>query len=160
MEFQGTLLLVSHDRGFLDEVVTSTLVFEGDGKLGDYVGGYSDWQTEKKKMAARAAARAAAETAESDRMQAKAPGSPTPATGKPSKKLSGKEQKELEGLPAKIEVLEKEQAELTAKLSDPSFYKNEAAKFATVKARLEILEKEHAKAFTRWEELEAARCAG
>ena len=59
-------------------------------------------------------------------------------------------------MPAKIEVLEKEQAELTAKLADPSFYKNEAAKFVTVKARLEMLEKEHAIAFARWEALEAA----
>ena len=73
-----------------------------------------------------------------------------------SKKLSGKEQKELAALPAKIEALEKEQAELTARLADPAFYKNEAAKFATVKSRLDALEREQARAFARWEELEAA----
>jgi ATP-binding cassette subfamily F protein uup len=126
-------------------VVTSTLVFEGDGRLGDYVGGYTDWQNEKKKMAAR--------KAEPAKAQAAAP----KVAGKPAKKLSGREQKELETLPAKIEALEQEQAELTAKLADPSFYKKEAAKFAEVKKRLEIVEREHATAFARWEELEAAR---
>ncbi len=146
VEFQGTLLLVSHDREFLDEVVTSTLVFEGDGRLGDYVGGYTDWQNEKKKQAARVAMPVAA----------KLPPESKPA-GKPAKKLSGKEQKELETLPAKIEVLEKEQEQLTAQLADPALYKNEAAKFTTVKARLETVEKEHATAFARWEELEAGR---
>jgi ATP-binding cassette subfamily F protein uup len=161
VEFQGTLLLVSHDREFLDEVVTSTLVFEGDGKIGDYAGGYTDWMKDKAKEAARAvtiaAARNVAGVADPGRSGAKAPGSTTPATPKPAKKLSGKEQKELETLPAKIEVLEKEQAELTAKLADPSFYKTQAAKFADVKARLEIVEREHATAFARWEELEAGR---
>ena len=145
VEFQGTLLLVSHDREFLDEVVTSTLVFEGDGQLGDYVGGYTDWQNEKSKMAARKTEPAKATVA--------AP----KAAGKLAKKLSGKEQKELETLPARIESLEKEQAELTAKLADPAFYKKEAAKFAEVKGRLDALEREHAVAFARWEELEALR---
>ena len=145
VEFQGTLLLVSHDREFLDEVVTSTLVFEGDGQLGDYVGGYTDWQNEKSKMAARKTEPAKATVA--------AP----KAAGKLAKKLSGKEQKELETLPARIESLEKEQAELTAKLAGPAFYKKEAAKFAEVKGRLDALEREHAVAFARWEELEALR---
>ena len=157
VEFQGTLLLVSHDREFLDEVVTSTLVFEGDGKLGDYAGGYTDWVETKTKDAARAAllaSRAVAGGGDAGSAKSKAPGSPPPATAKPAKKLSGKEQKELETLPAKIEALEKEQAELTAKLSDPSFYKTQAAKFAEVKARLEVVEREHATTFARWEELE------
>ncbi len=161
VEFQGTLLVVSHDREFLDEVVTSTLVFEGDGQIGDYVGGYTDWQQEKAKEAARAvtlAARNVAGGVDPGSAKSKAPGSTPPATAK-AKKLSGKEQKELETLPAKIEALEKEQGELTAKLADPSFYKTQAAKFAEVKARLEVVEREHATAFARWEELEAARGA-
>jgi len=157
VEFQGTLLLVSHDRAFLDEVVTSTLVFEGDGRLGDYVGGYTDWQNEKKKIAAR--------NAELTKGGARPPDGLVSPAGKnlsggqvpPRKKLSGKEQKELETLPAKIEALEKEQALLTAQLADPAFYKKQAAKFTEVKARLETVEKEHATAFARWEELEAAR---
>ncbi len=151
VEFQGTLLLVSHDREFLDEVVTSTLVFEGDGRIGDYAGGYTDWMKDKAKEAARAVALAAipAKTAATPRAAAKSGG----------RKLTGKEQKELETLPAKIEVLEKEQAELTAQLADPSFYKSQAAKFVEVKARLEAVEQEHATVFARWEELEAAQAA-
>ncbi len=153
VEFQGTLLLVSHDREFLDEVVTSTLVFEGDGRLGDYVGGYTDWQNEKKKMAARWNALPPTRSEAPKRLEGK------PLHQKPAKKLSGKEQKELETLPARIEALEQEQAELTAKLADPAFYKKEAARFAEVKQRLELVEREHATAFARWEELEAARNA-
>jgi len=155
VEFQGTLLLVSHDREFLDEVVTSTLVFEGDGKLGDYAGGYTDWMQDKAKQAARALT--VAGVADPGRGNTKAPGSTTPATTKPAKKLSGKEQKELETLPAKIEALEKEQAELTAKLADPAFYKTQGAKFAEVKTRLEAVEREHATVFARWEALEGMK---
>ncbi|RXK55154.1 ATP-binding cassette domain-containing protein [Oleiharenicola lentus] len=151
VEFQGTLLLVSHDREFLDEVVTSTLVFEGDGRLGDYAGGYTDWMQDKAKQASRASA--AAGVADPGRISSKAPGSATPATTKPAKKLTNKERQELETLPAKIEALEKEQADLAGKLADPTFYKSQAAKFAEVKARLETVEREHAAAFARWEEL-------
>jgi ATP-binding cassette subfamily F protein uup len=148
VEFQGTLLLVSHDRAFLDEVVTSTLVFEGDGKIGDYVGGYSDWQNELKKQAARKAAASVRPT--------EVPTSaPKPVAA--GKKLSNKERAELDALPARIEALEKEQTELAAKLGDANFYKTAGAKFAEVKARLETVEREHAAAFARWEELEARK---
>ncbi len=155
VEFQGTLLLVSHDREFLDEVVTSTLVFEGDGRLGDYAGGYTDWMQDKAKQASRASA--VAGVADPGRSADKVPGSATPAATKPAKKLSNKERQELEALPAKIEALEKEQALLTEKLADPSFYRSQAAKFAEVKARLETVEREHAAAFARWEELAAGK---
>ncbi len=151
VEYQGTLLVVSHDRDFLDNVVTSTFVFEGEGRIGEYVGGYSDWREEKRKQAARASAAAVA----ADSGRTKAQGAATPAAAKSAKKLTNKEQRELADLPARIEALEKEQAELTAKLSDPVFYKQEATKFAEVKARLEIIEAEHATAFARWEALEA-----
>ena len=154
VEFQGTLLLVSHDREFLDEVVTSTLVFEGDGKLGDYAGGYSDWMQDKAKMAARTAL---LEEKVEPALRAGSNLRSAQVASKPAKKLSGKEQKELETLPAKIEALEKEQAELTARLADPTFYKKEAVQFAEVKKRLETVEKEHAVAFARWEELEKSR---
>ncbi|HVU18685.1 MAG TPA: ATP-binding cassette domain-containing protein [Candidatus Didemnitutus sp.] len=152
VEFQGTLLLVSHDREFLDEVVTSTLVYEGGGKWGDYVGGYTDWQNEKRKQSAQPTS--TARTADATKTM---PVRIDPAVAQrraSAHKLSNKEQKELELLPAKIETLEREQAELTTKMSDPSFYKNEAAKFSQVKARLETLEREHAVALARWEELE------
>jgi ATP-binding cassette subfamily F protein uup len=108
-----------------------------------------------KKMQATAA-RTAAALAEAGAGKPK-PGSPAPAAKsvKP-RKLTGKEQKELDTLPARIEQLETEQAQLTTQLADPAFYKNEAAKFAVVKARLDALEAEHATAFARWEELEGA----
>jgi ATP-binding cassette subfamily F protein uup len=158
VEFQGTLLLVSHDREFLDEVVTSTLVFEGDGRIGDYAGGYTDWMQDKAKEASRAITLAAANKVEPDlRAGSNLPGGQVPPKSAKAKKLSGKEQKELETLPAKIEALEKEQAELTAKLADPAFYKAQAAKFAEVKARLEVVEREHATTFARWEELEGSK---
>jgi ATP-binding cassette subfamily F protein uup len=152
VEYEGTLIVVSHDRDFLDNVVTGTLVFEGDGQITEYVGGYSDWMAEKAKQAAKVVPVAGGP--DSDRVATKSPGAATPATPKP-KKLTNKERAELEALPARIEALEMEQAELVAKLSDPDFYKNEAAKFAAVNARLDEVEAEHAAAFARWEELES-----
>jgi ATP-binding cassette subfamily F protein uup len=150
VEYQGTLLLVSHDREFLDNVVTSTLVFEGDGKIGDYVGGYADW------LRQRASARPAAKETPP------APASPegrraAPAPRAAARKLTNKEQRELETLPARIETLEQEQIELTAKLADPVFYKGEASTLSAVKTRFEACEREHAEAFARWEKLEALR---
>jgi ATP-binding cassette subfamily F protein uup len=152
VEYEGTLIVVSHDRDFLDNVVTGTLVFEGDGQITEYVGGYSDWMAEKAKQAAKVVPVAGGP--DSDRVATKSPGAATPATPKP-KKLTNKERAELEALPARIEAFEMEQAELVAKLSDPDFYKNEAAKFAAVNARLDEVEAEHAAAFARWEELES-----
>jgi len=146
VEYTGTLLIVSHDRDFLDNVVTGTLVFEGDGRIGDYVGGYADWVREKEKAAARAAlpVRAAATRDQ-------------PPRPKALRKLSNKEREELESLPARIEAIEKEQAELGAKLSDPVFYQRERKAAGEVKARLDALEGQQAEAFARWEELESLR---
>jgi ATP-binding cassette subfamily F protein uup len=154
VEFPGTVLIVSHDREFLDEVVTSSFVFEGNGVIGDYVGGYTDWQHEKQKQA-MAAGRAQRPAAPSEGGSNRTTGPVVPASKSKAKKLSGKEQKELETLPAKIEALEQEQAQLTARLADPAFYKKEPQKFAEVKGRLDALEREHAVAFARWEDLEA-----
>jgi ATP-binding cassette subfamily F protein uup len=152
VEYQGTLLLVSHDREFLDNVVTSTLVLEGDGRIGDYIGGYSDWL--KLKAAPKAAARLEKAAA------AAKPAGGAPAPAKKKKSLSAKDARDLADLPARIEALEKEQAELAAKLGDPAFYKREPAAFLAIKARLEDLERTHAEAFARWEKLEGARMAG
>jgi ATP-binding cassette subfamily F protein uup len=154
VEFQGTLLLVSHDREFLDNVVTSTLVFEGEGRIGDYVGGYTDWLQEKQKTAA--AAQPAPGLAEVG------PGLATPAA-KTSKspargrKLTNKERAELELLPARIEALETEQAELTVRLADPETYQREPGAVPAVKARLAAIGREMTAAFARWEELETVR---
>ncbi len=152
VEFQGTVLVVSHDRRFLDEVVTSTFVFEGDGRIGEYIGGYSDWVAEKARQAKtpvapqKASARAIAAPAQSSAAPAKAG----------TRKLNNREQRELAELPARIEKLEAEQAELAAKLGDPKFFRQEASVVRAAEARLGQIEKEHAVAFARWEELEAA----
>jgi ATP-binding cassette subfamily F protein uup len=149
VEYQGTLLLVSHDREFLDNVVTSTLVFEGRGRIGDYVGGYADWL--RQRAAARPAAPAAVPAAPR-------PAPPrAPAAPAARRKLTAKEQRELDALPVRIEVLEREQIDLTGKLADPTFYQGEAAAVAAAKARFAACEREHAEAFARWEKLEAIR---
>jgi len=160
VEFKGTLLLVSHDRAFLDEVVTSSLVFEGDGRIGEYVGGYTDWLNEKAKQAAKSGTVSPAEAP--SRTRTDAVRTPIAATkGKPApSRLNAKEQKELDGLPARIEALESEQAALTAQLADPALYKGDPARPAEVKTRLAQVEREHATAFTRWEELEERRAPG
>ncbi len=147
VEFGGTLLLVSHDRAFLNEVCTSLLVFEGDGKVTEYLGGYDDWQKEK---AAKAAALAAAE----ERAKRAAKEAAAPAPEKKSRKLSNKERAELEALPKKIEAFESEQAALTAKLADAEFFKKGGAEVTRATARLTELESEIAATYARWAELE------
>jgi ATP-binding cassette subfamily F protein uup len=144
VEYEGTLLLVSHDREFLDNVVTSTLVFEGGGRIGDYVGGYADWLRQR-------AQPKAAPRAEPPKERPAAAPSPR------ARKLTAKERGELEGLPARIEALEREQAGLTAQLADPALYKRDPSGFAVAAKRLEESGREHATAFARWEELEALR---
>jgi ATP-binding cassette subfamily F protein uup len=148
VEFGGTVLLVSHDRAFLNEVCTSLLVFEGDGKISEYVGGYDDWQAERARNEKEAAAALAARKAE------KRGDAAAVDPARKARKLSNKERAELEALPKKIEVLEKEQSELTSKLADPAFFKKGGADVARATARLDELEAEIAKTYTRWQELE------
>ena len=154
VEFQGTLLLVSHDREFLDNVVTSTLVFEGEGRIGDYVGGYTDWFQEKQKAAAVAQPPPEGGAAGPGSADPIAKASKPPAR---DRKLSNKERAELELLPAKIEALETEQAELAVRLADPGTYQREPGAVPAIKARLEVVGREVAGAFARWEELETVR---
>ena len=142
-DYSGTLLLVSHDRAFLDNVVTSTLVLEGDGRVGEYVGGYSDW------LRQRPQAREEAEEKKADERRER------PAKKARPKKRSYKENRELEVLPAQIEALESEQRSLHSKLSDPDFYKQAGDEVAAVRERLEALEGELETAYARWEELES-----
>jgi ATP-binding cassette subfamily F protein uup len=146
LDFGGTILLVSHDRAFLDNVVTSTLAFEGDGRVFEYVGGYTDWLRQRRPLAV-AQTRVAPALRIGPRPDR--PPGPTPA------KLSYKEQRELEQLPARIEALELEQGELGREISRPGFYRSDAALQARAKARLAALPAELEAAYTRWESLEA-----
>jgi ATP-binding cassette subfamily F protein uup len=145
MDYSGTVLLVSHDREFLNNVVTSTLVLEGGGKVNEYVGGYDDWLRQRK-----------TEIPATSHKQEEQRSQPRPQKEK-RRKLSFKEKKELEGLPQQIEEFEREQQAIHESLADPSFYRESGLKVSEFKARLEVLEKELKEAYRRWEELETLR---
>jgi ATP-binding cassette subfamily F protein uup len=157
LDFDGTLLLVSHDRDFLDHVVTSTLVLEGGGRVGEYVGGYSDWKrVQDARDAAIAAdqARRPGPTKAPASLQASVGQAFGPAQESKPRRLTWKEQRELEGLPERIEALETEQRELHAALADPDFYRREGGDaLARASARLRALEGELIDAYARWEAL-------
>jgi len=152
-DYTGTLLLVSHDRDFLDNVVTSTLVMEGDGVVGDYVGGYSDWQRHAARVASAAAAASVAATASRPVAAPAAPAVAEPAA--PKRKLSYKDARELEQLPLKIETLEKDVEGLTAAMNDPAFYQRSAAEMNAHNQQLAKVQAELDAAYARWEELDA-----
>jgi ATP-binding cassette subfamily F protein uup len=143
LDYPGTLLLVSHDRTFLNNVVTSTLVLEDEGRVGEYVGGYDDWLRQRTPEPATRAAKAVARPIKPRPVRERRP------------TLSFKEQRELECLPPHIESLEAERTVLYRNLSDPSFYRQAGAEIAASKARLESLEQELDEAYQRWEALEA-----
>ena len=148
-DYPGTLLLVSHDRDFLDHVVTSTLVMEGDGRVGEYVGGYSDWVRQGGPRPATPTPRAA---------EKPAPATPSPApapAGVARRKLSYKESRELEQLPARIEALEARLSELAARSGEPSFYQRDAAEITAHNAALAQAQADLDAAYARWAELDA-----
>lgn len=144
-EYSGTLLLVSHDREFLNNVVTSTLVLGGDGEVREYVGGYDDWLRQS--------------AASSPSMPAVAKNGVVKARIKTEKarKLTFKEERELESLTERIGKLEGEQEALHLTLADPEFYRSAGGEVAKLNARLVRLEQELAEAYQRWEELETVR---
>ncbi len=147
--FTGTVLLVSHDRDFLDRVVTSTLVFEGGGRVAEYVGGYSDWVRQRPAPAVQGRkAKAGGGEAKAGGTKGK-PKSPRP------KKLGFKEKRELAELPGRIEALEQEQAALHARMADPALYRDAGAEVAKIQARLDALDGELEVAYARWAELDA-----
>ena len=149
LDFSGTLLLVSHDRDFLDHVVTSTLVMEGDGRVGEFVGGYSDWIRQRTPPAPAPAA--------VPKLAAK----PAPAAARKEKprRLSYKEASELAALPDRIEAHEREREQLYATLSDPAVLRDGAA-VAAAKARLDAIEAELATMTDRWVALETIAAEG
>ena len=150
-DYDGTVLLVSHDRAFLDAVVTQTIAYEGDGRWREYVGGYSDWIAQRP---AAPASPAAAPAKSAPAAPAAAPVKADKPAAAPKSKLSFKEQKELDALPDRIAALEDEQATLTARLSSGALAATEAAGVST---RLGALAAEIDAAMLRWEELESRR---
>jgi ATP-binding cassette subfamily F protein uup len=155
-DYDGTVLLVSHDRAFLDNVVTSVFAAEGGGLWREYVGGFSDWQIQRERSA-RIAEEAARQTAK------EAPKDDTPkesAAGRNAQrtvKLSFKEQRELEALPARVAELEDEQKAIGAQLEDGSIFARDAKEGARLSERHAAIEEELLVALERWEELEAKR---
>ncbi|MBT4766181.1 MAG: ABC transporter ATP-binding protein, partial [Methylococcales bacterium] len=140
VSYEGTLLLVSHDRLFLDNVVTSVMVFEGPGQVNEYVGGYADWQQYKAELA---------ELIESEKKSVKE----KPKSVK-KKKLSYNDQRELAQLPATIEQLEAKQAEMNDQINAPTFYQQDHDVVAQTLKALESLEGELEVSYARWDELE------
>ncbi len=149
VDWPGTLLLVSHDRRFLDHVVTSTIAFEGDGRLAEYVGGYEDWLRQRPQPAPEPASMAAA--------LPRRDGEPRPAPATQPRKATNKERQEYEALPARIEALEREQERLGAEVAGPDFYKRPAVEITAAMARLEAIPAELLAAYARWDELDALR---
>ena len=153
LSFPGTVMMVSHDRAFLDNVVTSTLVFEGNGMVREYVGGYQDWLRQggsAKLLGVADAKETKPEAAPSAPVQAPAAADPAPA----KKKLSYKLQRELEALPGKIDAVEKSIVAVQTEIAQPEFYQQTAAATGETIARLEALQRELDQLLERWAELE------
>jgi ATP-binding cassette subfamily F protein uup len=146
----GTLLLVSHDRDFLDAVVSSTLVFEGDGRVREYVGGYSDWLRQRPAAVATTTAKSAAPSAS----PAATPPAATPADSAPKKRLGYKEQRELAELPARIEQLETDLAALDARMLEPAFYQQPAATITAANNERAAMQARLDAAYARWAALD------
>ncbi len=144
LEYQGTLLLVSHDRAFLNNVVTSTFVYEGDAVINEYVGGYDDWLHQRRQ----------ARPVEDKPKAKSSPKAQPKAEPKKAKKLSYKDQRELDALPQLIEDLETEITQLTDTMSQADFYQQDHKEVAKITDRLAAAEAELEKAFERWGELE------
>ena len=166
-DYSGTVFLVSHDRAFLDNVVTQTIAYEGDARWRDYVGGYEDWLTQRSRAVAEvfepqppsaASTKPAAEKVAAPAEQKAA--APAPAVAaKPAEKsrLSSWDAKELAELPDRIAKLENEQAEITTKLADGLLYRDKADEAARYEQRLTAIETELLAALERWEVLESKR---
>lgn len=153
--YAGTVFLVSHDRRFLDNVVTSTIAWEGDVSPGlwrEYEGGYEDWQTQKQRASALREAGRPAAAPPAAREGAAPAVAPAPPAAKP-RKLSYKEQRELDTLPARIEALEAEQKALGVLLGDPQAYVERAAEIGPAQQRYAQIDDELMQALERWEEL-------
>ncbi len=147
LQFPGTVLLISHDRAFVDNVATSVIAFEGKGNVREYIGGYQDWLRQ----------RSAPDLSSSDKVVDAKPEKTAPVRTDKPKKLSYNEQRELEQLPAKIEQLENQMQELQTQLNDPQLYRSDANKASALSQQLQQCETTLSQAYARWETLEAMR---
>ncbi|MBP9733378.1 MAG: ATP-binding cassette domain-containing protein [Candidatus Omnitrophica bacterium] len=152
IDYAGTLILVSHDRAFINNVVTSTITFEGNGRLGEYPGGYDDWLRQRP-APIEETAKGAQNTAK-QKTQASKDASPAASS---AKKMSFKEQRELESLPSDIEKLEAEQSNLVAKVADPLTYKKDPKSIASAAVRIDEIKVRLAELYRRWEHLETLK---
>ncbi len=143
LEYPGTLILVSHDRAFLNNLVTTTLILFGNGKVSNFISGYDEWQEEK-----------GANEKKKAKKKSKRVSSSVPNKKNKAKKLTYKEEHELEKIPGKIEALEAEQAKLNTMLADPIFYQKKSSEVSAAVERLEIIEEELQEAYSRWSELD------
>ena len=148
INYTGTILLVSHDRTFINNIVTSTVVFEGGSVVKEYVGGYDDWLRQRP------------QEAKPTRASTSKQGAPPAQVPRPKLKLGFNQQKELDALPQTIECLEREQQELFQTMGDPGLYKKDRADIVATNDRLEELKRLLAEAYARWEELEQLRLDG
>nr|WP_267956294.1 ATP-binding cassette domain-containing protein [Halomonas sp. MCCC 1A17488] len=158
LDFDGTLLLVSHDRAFMDNVVTGVLAFEGDGVVREYVGGYSDWVRQGGKLPPapwEGAARQQVEPTAKPVEKAPASAAPSAPAAKKPAKLSYKLQRELDALPAEIERLEAEVAEFESRVGDPAFYQQDAGSVSETLQAMSDKQAELDAAMERWMELES-----
>ncbi|MEM9290166.1 MAG: ATP-binding cassette domain-containing protein [Acidobacteriota bacterium] len=162
LSYEGTVLAVSHDRAFLDQVVTSTLVLEGDGRVGEFAGGYSDWLVQRKAAESQRKTRgkngkAGRKDGQGSNTKAKGSEQPSSSTSQSSakRKLKWKEERELEALPQRIEDLESRRQELFDFLADPLSYQNEdGQQIAARRSQLQEVEAELEAAYGRWQFLE------
>lgn len=154
LEFNGTLLLVSHDREFLNNLATSTIVLDGKGQAREYIGGYDDWLRQSREEAAPKTQPQTKKSAAAEKVTAAAsPEAPRKLTYKEQRALEAQKQ-ELLDLPGRIEALEAEQAEIGKVMASPEFYQGDPAAIAQTANRMQELEKELASAYQRWQELE------
>ena len=141
LDYPGTVLVVSHDRQFLDNLCSSTLVFEGGGVVGEYVGGYSDWQ-----RMTQSSAKVSEPVPTSDVKVG--------SSGKPARKLSNREREEWKALPASLEGMEQELATLQARMAEASFFRGDPDDIRTASERVSALPQEIEATFMRWAELD------
>jgi ABC transport system ATP-binding/permease protein len=154
MDFQGTLLLVSHDRDFMDRCVTSLLVMQGDGSIDEQAGGYSDWEARGGRLVAEGATSGAGDNVTSTTTSTASTESSVQKAESPKRKLSYKEQRELDALPQQMEDLEAKQAALEAEIADPSFYSQDQEVVTERLAELAKATEALDAALERWTELE------